>query len=45
MTVVSPGATLDFFILKIKSKNIEIIGGVELAYRLSKNQYLWYNRN
>ena len=38
MTVVSPGVPLDLpFILKIKSKNIEIIGEVELAYRLSKN--------
>ena len=38
MTIVSPGVPLDLpFILKIKSKNIEIIGEVELAYRLSKN--------
>ena len=38
MTVVSPGVPLDLsFILKLKSKNIEIIGEVELAYRLSKN--------
>ena len=38
MVVVSPGVPLDLpFILKIKSKNIEIIGEVELAYRLSKN--------
>ena len=38
IAVVSPGVPLDLpFILKIKSKNIEIIGEVELAYRLSKN--------
>ena len=38
MTIVSPGVPLDLpFILKLKSKNIEIIGEVELAYRLSKN--------
>jgi len=38
MTVVSPGVPLDLpFILKLKSKNIEIIGEVELAYRLSQN--------
>nr|WP_317332456.1 UDP-N-acetylmuramoyl-L-alanine--D-glutamate ligase [uncultured Romboutsia sp.] len=38
ITVVSPGVPLDLpFILKLKSKNIEIIGEVELAYRLSKN--------
>lgn len=36
--VVSPGVPLDLpFILKLKSKNIEIIGEVELAYRLSQN--------
>lgn len=38
MAVVSPGVPLDLpFILKLKSKEIEIIGEVELAYRLSKN--------
>ena len=38
MAVVSPGVPLDLlFILKLKEKNIEIIGEVELAYRLSKN--------
>lgn len=38
MAVVSPGVPLDLpFILKLKSKNIEIIGEVELAYRLSNN--------
>lgn len=38
ITVVSPGVPLDLpFILKLKSKNIEIIGEVELAYRLSQN--------
>ena len=38
MAVVSPGVPLDLpFILKLKSKNIEIIGEVELAYRLSQN--------
>lgn len=38
MAVVSPGVSLDLpFILKLKSKNIEIIGEVELAYRLSQN--------
>lgn len=38
LAVVSPGVPLDLpFILKLKEKNIEIIGEVELAYRLSKN--------
>ena len=38
MAVVSPGVPLDLpFILKLKSKDIEIIGEVELAYRLSNN--------
>ncbi|HSQ88059.1 UDP-N-acetylmuramoyl-L-alanine--D-glutamate ligase [Romboutsia sp.] len=38
MVVVSPGVPLDLpFILKLKSKEIEIIGEVELAYRLSNN--------
>lgn len=38
MAVVSPGVPLDLpFILKLKSKNIDIIGEVELAYRLSQN--------
>lgn len=38
MAVVSPGVPLDLpFILKLKENNIEIIGEVELAYRLSKN--------
>ncbi|WP_286315784.1 UDP-N-acetylmuramoyl-L-alanine--D-glutamate ligase [Romboutsia ilealis] len=38
MTVASPGVPLDLpFILKLKAKNIEIIGEVELAYRLSQN--------
>ena len=37
-TVVSPGVPLELpFILKLNSKNIEIIGEVELAYRLSQN--------
>ena len=38
MAIVSPGVPLDLpFILKIKEKNIELIGEVELAYRLSNN--------
>lgn len=38
LAVVSPGVPLDLpFILKLKEENIEIIGEVELAYRLSKN--------
>ncbi|KHS55916.1 MULTISPECIES: UDP-N-acetylmuramoyl-L-alanine--D-glutamate ligase [Terrisporobacter] len=38
LAVVSPGVPLDLpFILKLKESNIEIIGEVELAYRLSKN--------
>ena len=38
LVVVSPGIPLDLpFILKIKEEKIEIIGEVELAYRLSKN--------
>lgn len=38
MVIVSPGVPLDLpFILKIKEKNIELIGEVELAYRLSNN--------
>ena len=38
MTVVSPGVPLDLpFILKLKEENIEIIGEVELPYRLTKN--------
>lgn len=38
LVVVSPGVPLDLpFILKIKEKNIELIGEVELAYRLSIN--------
>ncbi|MEF9991662.1 MAG: UDP-N-acetylmuramoyl-L-alanine--D-glutamate ligase [Romboutsia sp.] len=38
MAVVSPGVPLDLpFIKKIKDSKIEIIGEVELAYRLSKN--------
>ena len=38
MAVVSPGVPLDLpFILKLKEEKIEIIGEVELAYRLSKN--------
>ena len=38
MAVVSPGVPLDLpFILKLKENNIQIIGEVELAYRLSKN--------
>lgn len=38
MAIVSPGVPLDLpFILKLKAENIEIIGEVELAYRLSKN--------
>ncbi|MGL6105810.1 UDP-N-acetylmuramoyl-L-alanine--D-glutamate ligase [Romboutsia sp.] len=36
MAVVSPGVPLDLpFILKLKAEKIEIIGEVELAYRLS----------
>lgn len=38
LAVVSPGVPLDLpFIIKLKENNIEIIGEVELAYRLSKN--------
>ncbi|MGL4914108.1 MAG: UDP-N-acetylmuramoyl-L-alanine--D-glutamate ligase [Romboutsia sp.] len=38
MAVVSPGVPLDLpFIIKLKESNIEIIGEVELAYRLSNN--------
>ena len=38
LAVVSPGVPLDLpFILKLKKENIEIIGEVELAYRLSNN--------
>ena len=38
MAVVSPGVPLDLpFICKLKKNNIKIIGEVELAYRLSKN--------
>ena len=38
LAVVSPGVPLDLpFILKLKEENIEVIGEVELAYRLSKN--------
>ncbi|MGL5694373.1 MAG: UDP-N-acetylmuramoyl-L-alanine--D-glutamate ligase [Peptostreptococcaceae bacterium] len=38
MAVVSPGVPLDLpFICKLKENNINIIGEVELAYRLSKN--------
>ncbi|MGL5329763.1 MAG: UDP-N-acetylmuramoyl-L-alanine--D-glutamate ligase [Peptostreptococcaceae bacterium] len=38
MAVVSPGVPLDLpFICKLKDNNIKIIGEVELAYRLSKN--------
>lgn len=37
LVVVSPGVPLDLdFILKIKSKNIKLIGEVELAYILNK---------
>lgn len=37
LVVVSPGVPLDIpFINKIKNKEIEIIGEIELAYRLSK---------
>lgn len=36
MAIVSPGVPLDLpFIIKIKEANIELIGEVELAYRLS----------
>lgn len=36
LVVVSPGVPLDLeFIIKIKNKNIELIGEVELAYRLN----------
>lgn len=38
LAVVSPGVPLHLpFILKLKEEKIEIIGEVELAYRLSKN--------
>lgn len=38
LAIVSPGVPLDLpFILKLKENNIEIIGEVELAYRLSNN--------
>lgn len=38
LAVVSPGVPLDLpFIIKLKESNIEIIGEVELAYRLSKS--------
>ncbi len=38
LAIVSPGVPLDLpFIVKIKEKQIELIGEVELAYRLSKN--------
>ena len=38
MAVVSPGVPLDLpFISKLKENNIKIIGEVELAYQLSKN--------
>ncbi|QYE97568.1 UDP-N-acetylmuramoyl-L-alanine--D-glutamate ligase [Paraclostridium sordellii] len=38
LTIVSPGVPLDLpFIKKIQSENINIIGEVELAYKLSKN--------
>lgn len=38
LAVVSPGVPLDLpFIINLKEKNIEIIGEVELAYRLSKD--------
>lgn len=38
MVIVSPGVPLDLpFILKIKEKNIDMIGEVELAYRLSNS--------
>ncbi|SCH15669.1 UDP-N-acetylmuramoyl-L-alanine--D-glutamate ligase [Romboutsia sp. 1001713B170207_170306_H8] len=38
MAIVSPGVPLDLpFICKLKNNNIKIIGEVELAYRLSKN--------
>ena len=38
MAVVSPGVPLDLpFICKLKENNIKIIGEVELAYQLSKN--------
>lgn len=38
LTIVSPGVPLDLpFIKKLQSENINIIGEVELAYKLSKN--------
>ena len=38
IAIVSPGVPLDLsFICKLKDNNIKIIGEVELAYRLSKN--------
>ncbi|WFD09153.1 UDP-N-acetylmuramoyl-L-alanine--D-glutamate ligase [Tepidibacter hydrothermalis] len=41
LTIVSPGVPLDLdFIKKIKSANIEVIGEVELSYRLSKSFFI-----
>ena len=38
LVIVSPGVPLDLhFILKIKERNIQLIGEVELAYKLSNN--------
>lgn len=41
LVVVSPGVPLDLdFILKIKEKNIDLIGEVELSYRMNNNPYI-----
>ncbi|WP_099187936.1 UDP-N-acetylmuramoyl-L-alanine--D-glutamate ligase [Tepidibacter mesophilus] len=41
LTIVSPGVPLNLdFIKKIKESNIEVIGEVELAYRLSKSFFI-----
>ncbi len=41
LTIVSPGVPLDLgFIKKIKEANIEVIGEVELSYRLSKSFFI-----
>lgn len=41
LVVVSPGVPLDLdFILKIKNKKIDLIGEVELSYRINNNPYI-----
>lgn len=41
LTIVSPGVPLDLdFIKKIKSANIEVIGEIEVSYRLSKSFFI-----